>query len=385
MTGLQVAIVGGGIGGVAAANALLQRGVEARVYEQAPVLREVGAGVALAPNGIRVLRRLGYGDALGKWGARWVETRYIRSDGTEVGPMLHPNVEQYGFHRADLLELLARDLAEGTVHTGFQATGFEQDDEQATVAFANGEVVSADVVIGVDGIHSTLQSFVTAPSKPLFSNTIAYRGVLDCASVGWPHGAVRNWLGFGKHFLAYPLRGGELLNWVAFVPTDEQMKESWSAPGDPAVLAAEYEGWDPALTAIISRVETTFRWGLYDREPLPRWTNGRLTLLGDAAHPMLPHAGQGANQAIEDALALAVLLADADREMAPGRLLAYESLRRERTTRVQRLSRARGSMKESASEDRTTRDLARATEELDQGDWLRDYDVEAAAVAVLGQ
>jgi salicylate hydroxylase len=203
---------------------------------------------------------------------------------------------------------------------------------------------------------------------------------MPAAGVGWPAGVVRNWLGLGKHFLAYPVRAGELLNYVAFVPTDQQMKESWSAPGDPAALAAEYAGWDPALEAIKTKVATTFRWGLYDREPLPRWTHGRLTLLGDAA-PDAAHAGQ-ANRAISASRAT---LLGANRHTAPKLLLAYESLRRERTARVQRLARARGAMKESASQDASTGDLARATEAVDQGAWLRDYDVEAEAVAAMAQ
>jgi salicylate hydroxylase len=330
-----------------------------------------------------MLRRLGFGEEIQEWGVRWEDTRYIRSDGSEIGPILRPGIEQYGLHRADLLNLLARSLPEGVVHTGFQAVGFEQDGGQAQVSFSNGEVATADVVVGADGILSTMQGSVTPPSRPVFSNTIAYRGLITTEGLDWKAGAVRNWLGFGKHFLAYPVRRGELLNWVAFLPTDEEMKESWSAPGDPAVLAAEYQGWDPALQAIITRVESTFRWGLYDREQLPAWTTGRLTLLGDAAHPMLPHAGQGANQAIEDAIVLATVLADADQDTAPERLLTYESLRRERTARVQSLSRARGSMKESASDDRSTGDLAQAAEAADHGDWLRDYDAEAAAMAMI--
>lgn len=370
---------------MAAANALLQRGVEARVYEQTPALTEVGAGVALAPNGLRALRGFGFGEAVARWGSTWEDARYFRSDGTEIGPMLPEYVEQMGFHRADLLDLLARDLPRDVIHTGSRCVGFDQDGEQAKVAFSSGEVIAADVVVGADGIHSTLQGYVTPPAAPLFSGTMAYRGVLPSAAVGWPAGAVRNWLGFSKHFLVYPVRGGELLNYVAFVPTDEEMKESWSAAGDPAALAAEYAGWDPVVEGIISKVETTFRWGLYDREPLPRWTNGRLTLLGDAAHPMLPHAGQGANQAIEDALALGVLLGEASPRTAPRLLRAYESLRRERTARVQRLARARGTMKESASDDLSTGELARATDAVDHGAWLREYDVEAEALAVVSR
>jgi len=384
MSELRVAIVGGGIGGIATAVALSQRGIEARVYEQTPALTELGAGVAVAPNGLRMLRRLGFGEAIQEFGVMWDDTRYIRSDGTEIGPMLRPGVEQFGLHRADLLNLLARELPDGVVHTGFQAIGFHQNADQAEVSFSNGEVATADIVVAADGIQSTLQGFVTPPSRPVFSNTIAYRGLIDSEGLAWKPGAVRNWLGFGKHFLAYPVRGGELLNWVAFLPTDEQMKESWSAPGDPAVLVAEYQGWDPALQALIARVDSTFRWGLYDREPLPAWTAGRLTLLGDAAHPMLPHAGQGANQAIEDAVVLATVLADADKATAPEKLLTYESLRRERTSRVQSLSRARGSMKESASDDRSTGDLALAAQAADHGDWLRDYDAEAEARAIIG-
>src|SRR5262249_33570588 len=374
---------GGGIGGLAAANALRRRGVDARVYEQSPVLSEVGAGVVMAPNGLRALRGLGVGDAIVRWGSPWGDARYQRSDGAEIGPILPANVEQISFHRADLLELLARNLPDGVVRTGCRCAGFGQDASQATLHFAGSEVVRADVVVGADGIHSTLQGFVTPPSPPLFSGTMAYRGLVSSAAVGWPATDVRNWLGSGKHVLAYPVRAGELLNVVAFVPTDAEMRESWSAPGDPVALAAEYAGWDPRLQEVLSHVKTTFRWGLYDREPLPRWTAGRLTLLGDAAHPMLPHAGQGANQAIEDAVALGVLLADATPATAPDRLLAYETLRRHRTPRGPRRSRPRGSRKESAAATLTTGELARATEAVGHGAWLCDYDAEAAAKALV--
>jgi salicylate hydroxylase len=386
---LDIVIVGGGIGGLAAANALLQRGVKARVYEQTPSLAEVGAGVAIAPNGNRLLRRLGFSSDIERLGVHWTTTRYHRFDGADIGPMFGPDLEgtiqQFGFHRADLLEMLAKRLPPDVVHTGFQATGFEQDRERAVVTFSNGQQVAADAVIGADGIHSRLQGFVVEPAAPLFSNTMAYRGLIPAEAVGWSPGAVKNWLGPGKHFLVYPVRGGELLNYVAFVPTDEHMKESWSAPGDPATLAGEYAGWDPLVERIIAEVKVTFRWGLYDRQPLPRWTNGRLTLLGDAAHPMLPHAGQGANQAIEDAVALATLLAAATPQTAPRVLLDYESLRRERTTRVQLLSRQRGAMKESGDRDVSTGQLARATEAVDHGAWIRDYDAEAAARIARGE
>ncbi|MGH2588545.1 MAG: FAD-dependent monooxygenase, partial [Dehalococcoidia bacterium] len=202
------------------------------------------------------------------------------------------------------------------------------------------------------------------------------------AGVSWPAGAMRNWLSAGKHFLVYPVRAGQFLNYVGFVPTDEQMKESWSAPGDPAALAQEFAGWDPLVEAIIARVDTTFRWGLYDREPLPRWTRGRLTLLGDAAHPMLPHVGQGANQAIEDGVALAAVLCNAGRATVPEALLVYESVRRERTARVQRFARVNGARYDAGGGDLSTRNSQLAGQSRERA-WIWDYDAEAEAAAAM--
>ena len=176
------------------------------------------------------------------------------------------------------------------------------------------------------------------------------------------------------------MRAGELINYVGFVPTDQQMKESWSAPGDPAALAREFTGWDPMVEAIIAQVTTTFWWGLYDREPLPTWTRGRLTLLGDAAHPMLPHAGQGANQAIEDALALAAVLSKADQATAPRALQTYESVRRERTAGVQRSARRNGARYDAADGDLADRDQQLAAQAQERA-WIWNYDAEAEASA----
>ena len=378
---LRVAVVGGGIGGVAAANALLQRGIDVRLYEQAPALTEVGAGVAIQPNGVRMLRRLGLGDELLRLGARWVDPQFRRPDGTYAAAMWPPElaseIEFYGMHRADLLGMFVNRLPAEVVNTGHRCIGFEQDDDQAIVTFANGVRATADVVVAADGIHSTLQKFVVAPSRPQFSGQVAHRGIISAASVSWPAGAMRTWLGAGRHFLVFPVRAGELINYVGFVTTDEQTKESWSSPGDTTALARQFDGWDPLAQAILAEAKDTFRWGLYDREPLAAWTLGRLTLLGDAAHPMLPHAGQGAYQAIEDGVALATVLARADRASAPRALLIYESLRRERTAGVQQRSRLNGARYYASG---AARDRALSGQHRERA-WIWNYDAEVEASA----
>jgi salicylate hydroxylase len=381
---LGVAIVGGGIGGLAAANALLRRGIDVRVYEQAAALTEVGAGVALQPNGIRMLRRLGFGGEVARRGARWLDPQFRRADGSCVAPMwpteLKTEIEFYGVHRADLLRMLIDRLPAGIVKTGHRCIDFEQDHERAVLTFASGACATADVVVAADGIHSRLQQFVVAPSAPLFSGSVAYRGIVPAASVSWPPGAMRNWLGAGKHFLVYPVRAGELINYVGVVPADAQMKESWSSPGDPSALAQEFAGWDPMVEAIIAQVSDTFRWGLYDRQPLQCWSRGRLTLLGDAAHPMLPHVGQGANQAIEDAVALAAVLSHADGESAPRALQIYASLRLERCSRVQRSSRVNGARYDASAGDLAVRDRQLAIQPRERA-WIWNYDAETEALA----
>ncbi len=381
---MRVAIVGGGIGGVAAANALWQRGIEAHVYEQAPALKEVGAGVALHPNGVRMLRRLGFGEALLRFGARWTDPQFRHPDGRLIAPFVPPgaNVEIYGMHRADLLQMLVDALPPRSVHVDHRCVGVAQDRERAVLEFANGARTEADVVVGADGIHSTLQQFVTSPSPPLPAGSMAYRGVVTAASVGWPAGQMRNWLGPGKHFLVFPVRANQLINYVGFVSTDQTAAESWSAPGDPADLAREFAGWDPLVTAIISEVKNTFWWGLYDREPLAAWTHGRLTLLGDAAHPMLPHVGQGANQAIEDGVALATILASSASADVPEALRTYERVRREHTARVQSSSRANGARYDSTARDLRPRDEQLSNQARDRA-WMWSYDAYEAARAAL--
>ena len=358
----NVTIVGGGIGGLFAANALLAHGLGVSVYEQAPALGEVGAGVFLTPNSVRQLHRVGLGPAVEKWGALvGARSQYFRHDGSAIAPVQVTDSAgwnaTFGMHRADFVDFLAKALPKGVVHTGHRAIAFEQLGDVAKVSFANGAAVEADIVVAADGIHSELRPYVFPPSRPVFHGSVAYRGVLARERIpDWPTDAWLMWLGKGKHFLTFPVRAGQLINYVGFVPADEEMKESWSAPGDAHVLRREFAGWDPRIERLLSQVQATFRWALYDREPLATWTKGRLTLLGDAAHPMLPHLGQGANQSIEDGMALATILSRAGRATAPAALLAYDRLRRERVATVQRGARENGLRYDSAYADLGVRD-----------------------------
>jgi salicylate hydroxylase len=376
MNSLQVAVVGAGIGGLATASALSRRGVDVRVYEQARQLGEVGAGVALGSNSIRLLERLGLGDALRTYGPRWTQWSFNAADG-RVLTNQEMDRRVLGMYRPDLIAMLADTLPTGAVSTGRRTVGFHQDGERAVVEFADGGHAEADLVVAADGIHSVLQSHVVEPTPPVFSGSIAYRGTIPAERVPDYPGTVSNmWMGDGKHFLVFTLRGGALINFVGFVPSDAEMRESWSAPGDPATLAAEFADWDPMVRKIISNVDTTFRWGLYDREPLARWSKGNLTLLGDAAHSMLPHMGQGANQSIEDAVALATMIDGVDTAGIPEALQRYESLRRDRASQVQRNSRDGGLVYDGGDTPERQQNLENTVANLL---WSLDYDVEAEA------
>jgi salicylate hydroxylase len=384
---LRAAIIGGGIGGLSAANALVRRGLQVTVFEQAPELGEVGAGVFIFPNSLRQLERMGFGEALAAVGAKvGPGSQYCRKDGAVVGPILTTDSSGwnglYGMHRADLLNALAAGLPPGAVRTGHHCVDFSQDDAVATVRFANGETAQADVVIAADGIHSTLQRFVVAPKPPEYSGVRAYRGLVARDRLdAWRDRTHQVWMGDGKHFMVFPVRSGTLLNYVGFVPTESETVESWSAIGDRDELAASFAWWDPQITMLLDKVESCFWWGLYDRRPLECWTTGRLALLGDAAHAMLPHLGQGANQAVEDGVALAVLLEGKASAEVPEILRGYERFRRVRTDVVQAEARQNGLRYDSRYDSLEQRDREiRNAPALRK--WLYDYDVEQAAQAL---
>jgi len=329
---------------------------------------------------------MGLGAPLARVGAKvGPGSEYYRMDGSVVGKILTADSSgwngMYGMHRADLLQVLAEAVPSAAIHTGHRCTGFTQDEQGAHLSFATGHVAHADVVIAADGINSVLQKHVVEPSAPEYSGFRAYRGLISADRLPqWRREAHQVWMGDGKHFMVFPVRRGELLNYVGFVPTDNETVESWSAIGDRDELAASFAGWDPRVTELLDKVETCFWWGLYDRQPLGRWVNGRLALLGDAAHPMLPHLGQGANQAVEDGTALAVLLqACGGSEAAEEALKDYEALRRPRASFVQAEARKNG-----LRYDSKYKDLAQRDREIANSAQLRkslyDFDIEKEAI-----
>jgi len=382
---LRAAVVGGGIGGISAACSLLHRGVAVTVFEQARALGDIGAGVLLLPNGLRQLERMGLGEALAAVGAKiGASSQYYRADGTVVGSIVTTDSTGwngvYGMHRADLLNALAAKLPPETIRIGHRCVGIDQTADSAQLQFAHGDGFEADVVIAADGIHSTLQKYVVEPAPPEYSGVRAYRGLIPREKLpGWPEAAHMVWMGEGKHFIAYPVRSGRLLNYVGFVPTENETIESWSATGEVEELLASFDGWDPRIGRLLEAVGSCYWWGLYDRRPLASWISGRLVLLGDAAHAMLPHLGQGANQAIEDGVALAVLLEGRDPDEVPDILPRYEKFRRDRTDGVQAEARKTGLRYDSKHNSLEERDREIAKSGLFRKS-LYDYDVEKAAI-----
>ncbi|HYO51213.1 FAD-dependent monooxygenase [Archangium sp.] len=344
----RILIVGGGIGGLTAALALRRAGFEPVVFEQAHALQPVGAGIQLSPNATRALIQLGYGAGLRAIASspQALEARSWRS-GRRIfsTPLGERCLEAYGapyyhVHRADLHALLSQALGPEGLRLSARCTGFAEEGDGVRVEFEDGSSEWGDLLIGADGIRSITRTVAFGPEQPRFSGNVAFRAVIPARSVeGLP--LERNttaWWGPGKHFVHYFISGGSQLNCIAVVPSRTWSVESWSTEGTREELLAEFEGWHPLVQAVIRATGRVFKWALYDRDPLPRWSLGRVTLLGDAAHPMLPFQAQGAAQAIEDAMVLASCLSR-HAEQPRVALEAYERIRKPRTSRIQEISR----------------------------------------------
>jgi salicylate hydroxylase len=353
---LQIAIVGGGIGGLTAALALRARGLNVTVFEQAGEQREIGAGISIFPNAALLLQRIGLTDRIKTIGAPNTSLVLRTSLGQLIDSVARPSsgVQSYNVHRTGFLKLLADAQADGTLRLGHCLSRVSETNGGVQLTFAHGTTVEADLVIGADGIHSVVQREIGLKTYPSSGGIMAYRGLIPSERLTWAKdigGKMTMWLGKGRSFLCYPVSSGRLINMVAFVPTNLESEESWRAPGDLKALAAEYAGWDDPVLDTIGALDRTFRWGIYDRAPLPYWSTGRMTLLGDAAHPMAPHLGRGAGQAIEDSFTHAVLLEAVNRQDVPRRLKAYERLRLERTSQTRTMARCAGRFFRAEYED----------------------------------
>jgi 2-polyprenyl-6-methoxyphenol hydroxylase-like FAD-dependent oxidoreductase len=352
---MKVLIAGGGIGGVTAALCLVDAGLDVEIYERSPAPAEVGAGIQISPNGIKVLERLGLGEALDRIAFRpeALEMR-VGMSGFQLFaiPMRDEAVRRYGapylhVHRADLMNVLSaalRERAPKAVRLNKDLTSFVQSNGGVDAAFADGTRAAGDVLVGADGIHSRVRDHLNGAMPARFTGNVAWRLVVPASSLakGLVPPTACIWVGPGRHAVTYYLRRGELVNFVGVVERDGWQKESWTERGDKAELGDDFAGWSKPIAAIIEQAGECYRWALFDRDPLPRWRDGRVTLLGDACHPMLPFVAQGAVMAIEDAWVLSRRLKTAID--IPSALAAYEAARKPRASRVQRAARKRAGL-----------------------------------------
>jgi salicylate hydroxylase len=342
----NIVIVGGGIGGLAAALALIRRGIDVEIYEQAQELRELGAGVQISANGTRVLHALGLKEALARVQAL-PAGKAIRLWNTGQSWKLFDlgmeSVERYGspyitIHRGDLHDLLAQALLQAkpdAIHLNRKCIGLAQTPDHVELRFETGEAVTAKLVVGADGLHSVIRASVFGAPKPEFCGITAWRGVVPIErvppAIAWNIGT--NWIGPGGHAVHYPLRAGKLLNVVGLRERTDWTVEGWNVRGTTEEMLNDFRGWHADLHALFRNIDVPYKWALALRPTMNVWSRGRCTLLGDACHPMVPFLAQGAVMALEDGFVLARCL-----EKYPGdhdtAFARYEAVRRDRANKA---------------------------------------------------
>ena len=344
---MRVIIAGAGIGGLTAALACRHFGLDPVVIETAPALEEVGAGIQIPPNASKVLRALGVLDRvardafrpealearMGRSGHRLFRIALPHGDARWGAPYLH-------IHRADYVAALAESVPGDVLRLGAGVVGFEQDADGVRVRLDDGTALHGDVLVGADGIHSVVRAALHGDTPARFTGNVAWRAVVPMEVLDTPPPPTACvWMGEGRHAVTYRLRRGELANVVGVVERDDWREEGWRVRGSREAALADFAGFDPVVRGLLERAETLHRWALFDRPPLPFWSEGRVSLLGDAAHPMLPFMAAGAAMAVEDAWVMARCLGEGQGD--PGAALQrYQGERLARASRVQAASRA---------------------------------------------
>lgn len=349
---LRVAIIGAGIGGLAAAAALRKLGCEAEVYERTGDLGEVGAGLQIGPNGVKVLHALGLEHTLEGLACEPVDIVSLAWDDAHLRfrePLKAISQQRYGAryltaHRADVHRLLQERVPANSIHLNARCTNVATRGDVAVATFEGGKQIEADVIVGADGIRSTVRDCIFGGAPARYTEQMGWRGIVPIEYVPpfvGPGKSVRlspddyvGWIGPTGHVICYPIRGGELYNMFIGRVSEQWEEESWTVPSSKTEMLKTFADWNEALLGMLDKVEEVYKWGIYDREPLDQWTRGRVTLMGDAAHPMMPTLAQGASITIEDAYTLARNLAQYSND--PVRALKlYEGERLGRARRVQ--------------------------------------------------
>ena len=363
MASLSIGICGGGIGGLCAAIALRKAGHRVNVFERAPAMDRVGADINLTPNAVFALDQLGVGAYLRESAAR--PTFRISRDG-ETGeetsrlPMSSAAEKKYGapqltIHRADLLAALRAELGDKALHLGRAVSDLALGERSASLTFEDGGALDFDLVVGADGIHSVVREALWGEDAPRYTGMVSYRGTFSSEKAnGLPDtDAFTKWWGEipEKQIVTFPLTLGREIFVFATLPQDNWTEEGWTLPGDPDDLRQAYRNFHPDAQKLLGALDKVTRSALHVRDPMPEWAKGHVTLLGDAAHPMVPFMAQGACMAIEDAVVLSRALEGCSKEGINAALRVYETERKPRTARVQESSLANDWLKKGSNAD----------------------------------
>lgn len=383
---VKIAIAGAGIGGLTTACCLLKAGYDVELFEQASELSEIGAGIQLSANAMHVLNDLGLGQAIAGFSVRpGAYVFRLHDTGEVIGqfPLAAEHAAMHGapynqLHRADLHGLLVakvKNLKSNAIRLNSRVIGFEESEERVQLDLSDGTRVSADVLVGADGVKSAIRARIAGASPASYTGDAAWRLIVPAARLPANlMGQVMSvWMGPGRHAVCYYLRGGSLLNFVGLVETDEVSEESWTAKHPWETLKADFAGWHTDIQTVIDSADRDmcYRWSLYYRPPIAKWSTRRVTMLGDAVHATLPYLAQGAAMAIEDAAVLTRALGLHDDTAEALRL--YERNRIERTSRIVNGSGANRTLFHMSDQLKLREAFANRDEGKARNEWLYSY------------